>query len=80
MAAAPRQNRVPIMFSDEELEAIDDWRFACRIPTRARAIRKLIQTGMEYEGLDSPRPGLIEAINELRDKAAAEARSKRRKG
>lgn len=40
----PRENRVPIMMSDEELKAIDDWRFSCRIATRSEAIRRLCKT------------------------------------
>ncbi len=37
----PRENRVPIMLSDEELEAIDDWQHENRIATRSEAIRRL---------------------------------------
>lgn len=40
-ARRPRENRVPIMMSDEELQAIDDWRFANRVATRSDAIRRL---------------------------------------
>ena len=45
----PRPNRIPFMLSDEELEAIDEWRFANRIATRAEAIRRLCRLGMECE-------------------------------
>lgn len=38
--------RVPIMFSLAELEAIDEWRFASRIPTRSEAIRRLCQIAL----------------------------------
>ena len=41
----PRENRVPIMMSDEELQAIDDWRFKNRIATRSDAVRKLTKIG-----------------------------------
>lgn len=43
-----RENRVPIMLSDDELTAIDDWRFANRIGTRSDAIRRLCQITMKY--------------------------------
>ncbi|WP_312806653.1 hypothetical protein [Agrobacterium cavarae] len=33
------------MMSDEELEAIDDWRFKNRIATRSDAVRKLTKIG-----------------------------------
>ncbi|WP_152529647.1 hypothetical protein [Aliihoeflea sp. 2WW] len=46
MPKAPRENRVPIMFSTPELEAIDDWRFSNRVATRADAIRRLCQVGL----------------------------------
>lgn len=45
MSKAPRENRVPIMFSAGELTAIDDWRFENRIATRADAVRRLCQIG-----------------------------------
>lgn len=37
-----RESRVPVMMSSAELTALDDWRFANRIATRAEAIRRLI--------------------------------------
>jgi len=37
----PRDCRVPIMFSERELQEIDDWRFENRVGTRAGAIRLL---------------------------------------
>jgi len=42
----PRDNRIPIMFSNEELSDIDDWRFACRIATRADAVRRLCKIAL----------------------------------
>lgn len=45
-AEITRDKRVPIMFSAEELEMIDDWRFANRIGTRAEAVRRLVTAGM----------------------------------
>lgn len=46
MAKKPRENRVPIMMSEEELAAVDDWRFTHRIATRSEAIRRLCQVGL----------------------------------
>lgn len=45
----PRENRVPIMMSEEELTAIDDWRFKNRIATRSEAIRRLCQIGLVFD-------------------------------
>lgn len=42
----PRQNRIPFMMSDAELAAVDEWRFANKIATRAEAIRRLVQIGI----------------------------------
>ena len=49
MAKKQRENRVPIMMSDDELETIDDWRFKNRIATRSDAVRRLAQIGMLAE-------------------------------
>ena len=45
----PRDNRIPIMFSEEELRDIDEWRFENRIATRADAVRRLCKIGMLLE-------------------------------
>jgi hypothetical protein len=37
------------MLSDEELEAIDDWRFQQRMPSRAAAIRQLLNVGLRVK-------------------------------
>lgn len=36
-----RETRLQIMLNNEELAAIDDWRFKQRMPSRAAAIREL---------------------------------------
>jgi hypothetical protein len=41
-----RDERLQIMLSDEELMALDDWRFAMRMPSRAAAIRELLRRGL----------------------------------
>lgn len=41
------------MFTDYELFAIDDYRFDKRIGTRAEAIRKLIEKGLEAAGKET---------------------------
>jgi hypothetical protein len=37
------------MLSDEELAAIDDWRFQQRMPSRAAAIRQLLNVGLRVK-------------------------------
>lgn len=45
----PKDNRVPIMMSNVELDAVDDWRFKNRIATRSEAIRRLCQIGVLFD-------------------------------
>ncbi len=45
-----RAERLQIMLTDEELVALDDWRFAQRMPSRASAIRELLKRGLAAEG------------------------------
>jgi hypothetical protein len=46
MTRIERPERLQLMLSAEELAALDDWRFANRMPTRAAAIRELLKRGM----------------------------------
>jgi metal-responsive CopG/Arc/MetJ family transcriptional regulator len=41
-----REERLQIMLNDEELTALDDWRFEMRMPSRAAAIRELLRRGL----------------------------------
>lgn len=41
-----RAERLQIILTAEEVAALDDWRFANRMPTRAAAIRELMKRGM----------------------------------
>lgn len=41
-----KDQRVPIMMSSSELEAIDDWMFKSRIRSRGEAIRRLCQLAL----------------------------------
>jgi hypothetical protein len=50
MARVGRVERLQIMLSEEELVALDDWRFARRMPSRASAIRELLKRGLAAEG------------------------------
>ncbi|HVC56584.1 MAG TPA: hypothetical protein VND95_11545 [Stellaceae bacterium] len=52
MADLSRPERLQIMLSAEELRALDDWRFARRMPSRAAAIRDLLKRGLEAEGVE----------------------------
>lgn len=52
-----RTEKLQLMLDEAELEAIDDWRFAHRMPTRAAAIRELLRRGLVAKGFDEPETG-----------------------
>lgn len=45
-----RPERLQIMMSQAEIRALDDWRFAKRMPSRAAAVRELLRRGLNAEG------------------------------
>ena len=47
-----RGERLQIMLTKEEIEALDNWRFQKRMPSRAAAIRELLKRGLAAEGFD----------------------------
>jgi hypothetical protein len=50
MGELKRGERLQIMLTDDELKAVDDWRFNARMPSRASAIRELLKRGLAAEG------------------------------
>jgi hypothetical protein len=50
MGELTRGERLQIMLTDGELEALDDWRFSKRMPSRAAAVRELLKRGLAAEG------------------------------
>lgn len=50
MAEITRGERLQIMLTPKELEALDTWRFAARMPSRAAAIRELLKRGLAAQG------------------------------
>ena len=47
-----RGERLQIMLTGSELEALDTWRFSKRMPSRASAVRELLKRGLAAEGFD----------------------------
>jgi hypothetical protein len=45
-----RGERLQIMLTDDELVALDDFRFERRMPSRASAVRELLKRGLAAEG------------------------------
>jgi len=50
MGDMTRGERLQIMLTAKELEALDNWRFAARMPSRASAIRELLKRGLSASG------------------------------
>ena len=50
MGELNRGERLQIMLTDDELKAVDDWRFKVRMPSRAAAVRELLKRGLAAEG------------------------------
>lgn len=57
MGELKRGERLQIMLTDEELRAVDDWRFGARMPSRASAIRELLKRGLAAEGFHTADSG-----------------------
>ena len=57
MADLTRGERLQIMLTGEEIEALDNWRFARRMPSRAAAVRELLKRGLSAEGFISAEAG-----------------------
>jgi len=57
MSDLTRGERLQIMLTKEEIEALDSWRFSKRMPSRAAAIRELLKRGLAAEGFDHAQSG-----------------------
>lgn len=58
MGEITRGERLQIMLTAEEVAALDDWRFAKRMPSRAAAIRELLKRGLAGDGFDTAGAGV----------------------
>jgi hypothetical protein len=57
MGELTRGERLQIMLTDSEQAALDDWRFAKRMPSRAAAVRELLKRGLAAEGFSTAKNG-----------------------
>lgn len=72
MNGLSRETRLQIMLNDEELAAIDDWRFQQRMPSRAAAIRNLLNIALRVrpaEGAVKPLRSQDYGLLNTKDKA-----------
>ncbi|WP_139973686.1 hypothetical protein [Ochrobactrum sp. CGA5] len=63
-----KDQRIPIMMTPSEVEAIDDWAFKNRIRSRGEAIRRLCQMGLIFDRELTPAVEMV--VNHLRDSIA----------
>jgi hypothetical protein len=52
MASGPRGERLQIMLTEAEYQALDSWRFSRHMPSRAAAVRELLRRGLDAEGFE----------------------------
>jgi hypothetical protein len=57
MSELERPERLQIMLSREELQALENWRFEKRMPSRAAAVRELLRRGLAAAGFLTAIPG-----------------------
>jgi len=50
MVELERPQRLQIMLTDEELAALEKWRFEKRMPSRSAAVRELLRRGLASDG------------------------------
>lgn len=48
--ASKRIERLQVMITEQELTALDAWRFAAHMPSRSAAVRELVRRGLAAEG------------------------------
>lgn len=75
MTDLTRGERLQIMLTEEELKAVDDWRFRSRMPSRAAAVRELLRRGLAAEGFLSAEVGQKSEDFGVTDGAAREKRA-----
>jgi len=80
MANLTRETRLQVMLTNEELQALDDWRFKFRLPSRASAVRELLKKGLAAEGIPVTGGNRKSADFGVVDAAASPPRRKRANG
>lgn len=58
MAELERPQRLQIMLTDDELAALENWRFDKRMPSRSAAVRELLRRGLAAEGFLTAETGV----------------------
>lgn len=80
MSKLTRGERLQIMLTEDELIAVDDWRFKTRMPSRASAIRELLRRGLAAEGFALAAAGSASQSFGLIDETGARAADSKTNG
>lgn len=73
MAEQKRAERLQVMLTEDELTALDDWRFSARMPSRSAAIRELLKRGLAAEGFLTAKASVRSGdFNVVEDKVVAD--------
>lgn len=75
MTGLTRGERLQIMLTEEELKALDDWRFSRRMPSRASAVRELLKRGLAADGFVAAGVGVKSEDFGVTEGAAAAGRA-----
>lgn len=70
-----REERLQIMLSPEELQAVDDFRFERRMPSRAAAVRELFRLGLTQIGAPAADAGMKSSAYGVLRKADGDGQS-----
>ena len=62
-----RTIKVQLLLTEDEMRVLDDWRFDCRMPTRAAAVRELLRRGLLTKEGEAPEGDLADAGNKNKD-------------
>jgi hypothetical protein len=73
MSDLTRGERLQIMLTRDEVEALDNWRFERRMPSRASAVRELLKRGLTAEGFDRAVHGIKSQAFGMLDNAVPDA-------
>ena len=80
MSNLTRGERLQIMLTPEEVEALDNWRFNKRMPSRAAAVRELLKRGLAAEGFDMAESGMRSQDFGVTGEAAEDGKDTVKKG
>jgi hypothetical protein len=74
-AQQKRLTRLQVMLSEDELTALDNFRFQKRMPTRAAAVREILQRGLAAVGFEFANPEMHSSeFGIIRETAASKSR------